>query len=56
MLGWHVHEKAALMISIPLGLLAGLQPDLALLFFFLDCLANYSLLPLLFPPALAPLK
>lgn len=55
MLGYHVHEKAVLMVSVPLGVLvaAGRMPGgraAAGDFLFLSTLGTYSLFPLLFEP------
>lgn len=58
MFGWHVHEKAILMVLIPLGLLPILeycQPrehsglHSMRWFAFLSIVGSYSLFPLLFP-------
>eukprot|EP00742_Colponemidia_sp_Colp-10_P008054 GILJ01008689.1.p1 GENE.GILJ01008689.1~~GILJ01008689.1.p1 ORF type:complete len:542 (-),score=48.76 GILJ01008689.1:56-1639(-) len=56
MLGWHVHEKAILMVSIPLSLLCmdGLLE--ARLSFLLNTIGSFSLFPLLFRPAETSLK
>eukprot|EP01112_Ceratiomyxa_fruticulosa_P006912 TRINITY_DN1784_c0_g1_i4.p1 TRINITY_DN1784_c0_g1~~TRINITY_DN1784_c0_g1_i4.p1 ORF type:complete len:532 (+),score=67.97 TRINITY_DN1784_c0_g1_i4:132-1727(+) len=56
MFGWHVHEKAILMVILPLTLLAGVNADYARLFFFLSTVGHYSLFPLLFTPLEAPIK
>ncbi|XP_058130507.1 probable dolichyl pyrophosphate Glc1Man9GlcNAc2 alpha-1,3-glucosyltransferase [Anopheles ziemanni] len=54
--GWHVHEKAILMVLIPLTLLAvGNQQD-ARWTIFLGIVAHYSLFPLLFKPELTLVK
>ncbi|XP_035891146.1 probable dolichyl pyrophosphate Glc1Man9GlcNAc2 alpha-1,3-glucosyltransferase [Anopheles stephensi] len=54
--GWHVHEKAILMVLIPLTLLAiGNQND-ARWTIFLGVVAHYSLFPLLFKPELTLVK
>uniref|UniRef100_A0A182XXK7 dolichyl-P-Glc:Glc1Man9GlcNAc2-PP-dolichol alpha-1,3-glucosyltransferase n=1 Tax=Anopheles stephensi TaxID=30069 RepID=A0A182XXK7_ANOST len=54
--GWHVHEKAILMVLIPLTLLAiGNQND-ARWTIFLGVVAHYSLFPLLFKPELTVVK
>ena len=58
---YHVHEKAVLMVTVPLGVLAaaGLMPDAgaaAAQFFFLSTLGTYSLFPLLFEPREYPVK
>uniref|UniRef100_A0A224XM76 Alpha-1,3-glucosyltransferase n=1 Tax=Panstrongylus lignarius TaxID=156445 RepID=A0A224XM76_9HEMI len=48
--GWHVHEKAILMVIIPQSLLAVIWRKEAETFAFLSTVAHYSLLPLLFTP------
>uniref|UniRef100_A0AB38ZEW0 Alpha-1,3-glucosyltransferase n=1 Tax=Oncocephalus sp. TaxID=2944721 RepID=A0AB38ZEW0_9HEMI len=48
--GWHVHEKAILMIIIPHSLLAVIWRKEAEVFAFLSTVGHYSLLPLLFTP------
>nr|CAG4641728.1 EOG090X06YP [Eurycercus lamellatus] len=48
--GWHVHEKAILMIIIPLTLLAVSSPDDCRLFLLLSATGHVSLFPLLFTP------
>uniref|UniRef100_A0A182QQX6 Alpha-1,3-glucosyltransferase n=1 Tax=Anopheles farauti TaxID=69004 RepID=A0A182QQX6_9DIPT len=54
--GWHVHEKAILMVLVPLTLLAtGSQHD-ARWTVFLGVVAHYSLFPLLFKPELTLIK
>eukprot|EP00922_Rhytidocystis_sp_ex-Travisia-forbesii_P060602 GHVS01089846.1.p1 GENE.GHVS01089846.1~~GHVS01089846.1.p1 ORF type:complete len:559 (+),score=48.72 GHVS01089846.1:70-1746(+) len=47
--GWHVHEKAVLTVTIPLGICVWkLQdPTLARSFFWLNTIATFSLLPLM---------
>jgi alpha-1,3-glucosyltransferase len=50
MLGWHVHEKAILMLTIPLGLQA-LSSKFYLDFYtFIAMTGHFSLFPLLFTP------
>ena len=56
MLGWHVHEKAVLMVLLPLALLACDRVTDSSLFLLLATAGHYSLFPLLFPPSLTPLK
>ncbi|KAL4420176.1 hypothetical protein ABPG77_008312 [Micractinium sp. CCAP 211/92] len=60
MLGYHVHEKAILMVTVPLGLLAiaGLLPSSAAAgdFLFLNTVGTFSLFPLLFEPREYPIK
>ena len=46
--GWHVHEKAVLIILIPLSLLAINDRKFSSIFFFISTIAYYSLFPLLF--------
>nr|CAG4647935.1 EOG090X06YP [Moina brachiata] len=48
--GWHVHEKAILMVIIPYSLLAILNPHDARLFLILSITGHVSLFPLLFTP------
>eukprot|EP00921_Rhytidocystis_pertsovi_P007547 GHVQ01012522.1.p1 GENE.GHVQ01012522.1~~GHVQ01012522.1.p1 ORF type:complete len:729 (-),score=42.81 GHVQ01012522.1:996-3182(-) len=47
--GWHVHEKAILYSTIPLGacLWGSRNPELIRTFFWLKTISNFSLLPLL---------
>ena len=65
--GWHVHEKAALMVSAPLGVAAALDaadaavsPDAfaksAGAFLFMTVTSTYALFPLLFEPREWPIK
>ncbi|CAG0883305.1 unnamed protein product [Darwinula stevensoni] len=48
--GWHVHEKAILLITIPLACLALLEDEAASLYAFLANAALFSLFPLFFTP------
>ena len=65
--GWHVHEKAALMVSAPLGVAAALDaadaavsPDAfaksAGAFLFMTVTSTYAMFPLLFEPREWPIK
>lgn len=65
--GWHVHEKAALMVSAPLGIAAALDaadaavsPDAfaksAGAFLFMTVTSTYAMFPLLFEPREWPIK
>jgi len=50
MFGWHVHEKAILLVSVPWTLLAVANPGSreAKIFVVLSTMANFSIFPLLF--------
>uniref|UniRef100_A0A0X3NGD0 Alpha-1,3-glucosyltransferase n=1 Tax=Schistocephalus solidus TaxID=70667 RepID=A0A0X3NGD0_SCHSO len=48
---WHVHEKAILMVTLPLLLLAVVSRKLRGLAFYVTTLAHFSLLPLIFTSA-----
>ena len=48
--GWHVHEKAVLLIIIPLTLLILYDKQLAKIYLLLSITGHYSLFPLLFTP------
>lgn len=56
MFGWHVHEKAFLMILIPLQVLTAHEKSTARASLFLTIFGSYSLLPLLFTPELVLVK
>ncbi len=56
MAGYHVHEKAALMVTVPLALDAARSRRAARDWLFLSATAHYALLPLLFTPAEYPIK
>ncbi|CAG4964649.1 unnamed protein product [Parnassius apollo] len=56
MFGWHVHEKAILMILIPLSFLAILGDVDGRLFLFVSTVGHYSLFPLLYPKYLFAVK
>ncbi|KAK3736385.1 hypothetical protein QZH41_017895 [Actinostola sp. cb2023] len=54
--GWHVHEKAIIMITIPLCLLAVQHKSDARVFLLLSSAGHLSLFPLLFRPEETPIK
>lgn len=56
MFGWHVHEKAILMVLIPLSLLSTSYRREANATLFLSIVAGYSLLPLLHTQELLEVK
>ncbi|XP_011554360.3 probable dolichyl pyrophosphate Glc1Man9GlcNAc2 alpha-1,3-glucosyltransferase [Plutella xylostella] len=56
MFGWHVHEKAILMILIPLSFLSVLGEDDGRMFLILSTVGHYSLFPLLYPTNLLGIK
>lgn len=56
MFGWHVHEKAVLMMVLPLGLLCLVRKAEAQVFWFLSVVGHFSLFPLFFTPQEAPIK
>ncbi|EFA77191.1 glycosyltransferase [Heterostelium album PN500] len=56
MFGWHVHEKAIIMVTIPLGLLALDSIELARIYFVLSTIGHYSLFPLLFQSTEIPIR
>ncbi|CAK1551793.1 unnamed protein product [Leptosia nina] len=56
MFGWHVHEKAILMVLIPLSFLSVLGQEDGKFFLFLSTVGHYSLFPLLYPKNLAAIK
>ncbi|CAH0759185.1 unnamed protein product [Diatraea saccharalis] len=56
MFGWHVHEKAILMIIIPLSFMAVLGEVDGRLFLILSVVGHYSLFPLLYPKNLLSIK
>lgn len=54
--GWHVHEKAILMVIIPLSLLAIVDRRAARVFLVLSTTGHLSLFPLLFQAQESPIK
>jgi alpha-1,3-glucosyltransferase len=56
MVGYHVHEKAALLVTVVFALDALETASNGGLYLYLSTLAHYALLPLLFTPAEYPLK
>ncbi|KAI8049596.1 glycosyl transferase [Syncephalis plumigaleata] len=54
--GWHVHEKAVLLMIIPLSLMAIESKQGFRIFVLLSAAGHLSLLPLLFTPAEGPTK
>ena len=56
MFGWHVHEKAVLLITIPLSLLSLDSRTYGRIFILVSTAGNLSLFPLLFQPAETPIK
>jgi alpha-1,3-glucosyltransferase len=56
MFGWHVHEKAILMVLIPLSLLAAEKQSYFRTFMIASIAGIYSLFPLIFTPAETLLK
>lgn len=56
MFGWHVHEKAVLMIIIPMSLLVLEKKTDARLYLFLSTIGHYSLFPLIFTQFETPIK
>ncbi|XP_069134127.1 dolichyl pyrophosphate Glc1Man9GlcNAc2 alpha-1,3-glucosyltransferase-like [Argopecten irradians] len=56
MFGWHVHEKAILLIILPMSLLVIEKKKDAQLFLILSTVGHYSLFPLLFTPAESVIK
>lgn len=54
--GWHVHEKAIMMILVPMIPLAFYGKTSAKHFFILNTIGSYSIFPLLKDPAETPIK
>ncbi len=46
--GWHVHEKAILLILMPLSCLSIKDAQIGSLYFLMSFISNYSLFPLIF--------
>jgi len=51
MFGWHVHEKAVLLVLVPLSLLAAENHAYFRTFLLASCAGVFSLFPLIFTPA-----
>ncbi|CAL4069154.1 unnamed protein product, partial [Meganyctiphanes norvegica] len=56
MFGWHVHEKAILMIILPFGLLCLQEKTEDRIFIILSITGHFSLFPLLFTHHETPIK
>lgn len=56
MFGWHVHEKAALMATVPLALAAVRDGTAGAQYLVLSTAAHVGLFPLLFQPAEVPIR
>jgi len=56
MFGWHVHEKAILMVILPLSLFVAQEQFEARAFLLTAIVGHFSLLPLIFTKAEAPIK
>ena len=54
--GWHVHEKAVLLMIVPFTLISLETREDKKLFFLLSTIGHFSLFPLIFTPAEAPIK
>lgn len=54
--GWHVHEKAVLLMILPFTLISLETREDKKLFFLLSTVGHFSLFPLIFTPAEAPIK
>ncbi|KAI8609501.1 glycosyl transferase [Chytriomyces sp. MP71] len=54
--GWHVHEKAILLVLIPFSLVATRTRRHAQIFYLLSCAGNLSLFPLIFKATETPTK
>jgi len=56
MFGWHVHEKAVLLVVVPLATLAAASRQEASLYLLTATTGHFSLFPLLFQPREVPTK
>lgn len=56
MFGWHVHEKAIILVLLPLIMVSFLDPNLFRVFTRMTLVGTYSVLPLMFKPAEYPTK
>ncbi|XP_066980421.1 dolichyl pyrophosphate Glc1Man9GlcNAc2 alpha-1,3-glucosyltransferase isoform X1 [Macrobrachium rosenbergii] len=56
MFGWHVHEKAVLLIILPLGLLCMQRRVEAQIFVLMSIVGHFSLFPLIFTHHETPIK
>ncbi|XP_068963217.1 dolichyl pyrophosphate Glc1Man9GlcNAc2 alpha-1,3-glucosyltransferase isoform X4 [Petaurus breviceps papuanus] len=56
MFGWHVHEKAILLVILPMSLLSVGKPQDAAIYLLLTTTGHYSLFPLLFTAPEFPIK
>ncbi|XP_063823440.1 probable dolichyl pyrophosphate Glc1Man9GlcNAc2 alpha-1,3-glucosyltransferase [Ostrinia nubilalis] len=54
--GWHVHEKAILMIIIPLSFMSVLGVEDGITYLMISTVGHYSLFPLLYPKSLVSIK
>ncbi|KAL0089991.1 glycosyltransferase family 57 protein [Phycomyces blakesleeanus] len=54
--GWHVHEKAIMLVLVPLGLMAANSKTHLRIFIILSSTGIFSLFPLLFEPTETPIK
>ncbi|KAI9025789.1 glucosyltransferase [Phycomyces nitens] len=54
--GWHVHEKAIMIVLVPLSLMAANSKTHLRIFIILSSAGIFSLFPLLFEPAETPIK
>lgn len=56
MCGWHVHEKAILMVTVPMGLMLLHSKTNFNLYAFVSTIGHFSLFPLLHTPQETPIK